>query len=352
MTSADAHSCGSAVRGLRPQRSPWPAALRPTAAPAVREAIPARTPARQRRRAAPARAPPPSGTEIAKLSAVPVGDSIGVVVGGASLLIAQPTAGDVVAFSAICSHQQCIVAPAQTEFHCPCHGSRYDAATRRRAPGAGTQAADAGARQRRRRLDRGKLTRPRSWTRRRWITWSTACRCTCSSCTSSSCSFPSSPSPCSSPPVGRPRGGGSASSPRWARSHCSGSVPLTTAAGEWLQARVGEAPLIQTHAALGVTLYPWVIALAVVAVAQWLWFRARGTAHGADGAGAAPGGRRGVHRGGAHRRDRVDRDGRADRRVGRTRRLGRFVQRRTAARLRTGCHADPRLSGRWISGVC
>lgn len=74
-------------------------------------------------------APPPSGTEIAKLSAVPVGDSIGVVVGGASLLIAQPTAGDVVAFSAICSHQQCIVAPAQTEFHCPCHGSRYDAAT-------------------------------------------------------------------------------------------------------------------------------------------------------------------------------------------------------------------------------
>lgn len=72
---------------------------------------------------------PPSGTEIAKLSAVAVGESIGVVVGGASLLIAQPTAGDVVAFSAICSHQQCIVAPAQTEFHCPCHGSRYDAAT-------------------------------------------------------------------------------------------------------------------------------------------------------------------------------------------------------------------------------
>jgi hypothetical protein len=52
-----------------------------------------------------------------------------------------------------------------------------------------------------------------------------------------------------------------------------GLVPLTTAAGEWLQARVGEAPLIQTHAALGATLYPWVIGLAVVAVLQWLWFR-------------------------------------------------------------------------------
>lgn len=52
-----------------------------------------------------------------------------------------------------------------------------------------------------------------------------------------------------------------------------GLVPLTTAAGEWLQLRIGEAPLIQTHAALGLTLYPWVIALTVVAVAQWAWFR-------------------------------------------------------------------------------
>ncbi|SDS60574.1 QcrA and Rieske domain-containing protein [Microterricola viridarii] len=73
--------------------------------------------------------PPASGTEIAKLSAVAVGDSISVTVAGATLLVAQPTAGDVVAFSAVCSHQQCIVAPAKTEFHCPCHGSRFDAAT-------------------------------------------------------------------------------------------------------------------------------------------------------------------------------------------------------------------------------
>ncbi|RZU64850.1 hypothetical protein EV379_1161 [Microterricola gilva] len=52
-----------------------------------------------------------------------------------------------------------------------------------------------------------------------------------------------------------------------------GLVPLTTLAGQWLQARVGEAPLIQAHAALGVTLYPWVIALTAVAVLQWLWYR-------------------------------------------------------------------------------
>lgn len=50
-------------------------------------------------------------------------------------------------------------------------------------------------------------------------------------------------------------------------------VPITTNAGEWLQARVGEAPLIAVHASLGLTLWPWVIALAVVAVLQWVWFR-------------------------------------------------------------------------------
>lgn len=50
-------------------------------------------------------------------------------------------------------------------------------------------------------------------------------------------------------------------------------VPITTNAGAWLQARVGDAPLIAVHASLGNTLLPWVIALAVVAVLQWAWFR-------------------------------------------------------------------------------
>ena len=44
-------------------------------------------------------------------------------------LVSQPTAGQVVAFSAICTHQGCVVAAAGNEFHCPCHGSIYDAAT-------------------------------------------------------------------------------------------------------------------------------------------------------------------------------------------------------------------------------
>lgn len=51
------------------------------------------------------------------------------------------------------------------------------------------------------------------------------------------------------------------------------AVPFTTAAGEWLQARVGATPLLERHASLGPLLLPWVIAVFVIAVALWLWYR-------------------------------------------------------------------------------
>jgi len=72
---------------------------------------------------------PAAGVDVAALADVPVGGSIDANVEGAPALVAQPTAGQVVAFSAICTHQQCVVAAAGTEFHCPCHGSMFDAAT-------------------------------------------------------------------------------------------------------------------------------------------------------------------------------------------------------------------------------
>lgn len=72
---------------------------------------------------------PPVGEDIAALADVPVGGSIDATIKGQPALVAQPTAGQVVAFSAICTHQQCVVAAAGAEFDCPCHGSRYDAAT-------------------------------------------------------------------------------------------------------------------------------------------------------------------------------------------------------------------------------
>jgi Rieske Fe-S protein len=70
-----------------------------------------------------------AGGEIASLSEVPVGGSVGLEIDGEPALLAQPSAGEVVAFSAICTHQQCVVAAAGDRFECPCHGSMFDAAT-------------------------------------------------------------------------------------------------------------------------------------------------------------------------------------------------------------------------------
>ena len=66
---------------------------------------------------------------IAKVADIPVGNAIAATLSGQPILVSQPSSGTVVAFSAICTHMGCTVAPAGTEFHCPCHGSIYDAAT-------------------------------------------------------------------------------------------------------------------------------------------------------------------------------------------------------------------------------
>jgi hypothetical protein len=44
-------------------------------------------------------------------------------------------------------------------------------------------------------------------------------------------------------------------------------VPVTTAAGEWLERRVERTALVRAHTELGDTMLPWVIGLAVVALA-------------------------------------------------------------------------------------
>jgi hypothetical protein len=52
------------------------------------------------------------------------------------------------------------------------------------------------------------------------------------------------------------------------------TVPITTNAGKWLQARVASTPLIRKHVALGKQMLPWMIGLFLVAVLIWVWERA------------------------------------------------------------------------------
>ena len=72
----------------------------------------------------------PSGAApILALADVPVGGAVAVDIEGAPSIVAQPEAGTVVAFTAICTHQGCKVTPADAKLDCPCHGSQFDAFT-------------------------------------------------------------------------------------------------------------------------------------------------------------------------------------------------------------------------------
>jgi len=62
------------------------------------------------------------------LADVPVGEAVVVDVDGARYVLAQPVAGEVVAFSASCTHAGTTVeAAGGLELRCPNHGSRFDA---------------------------------------------------------------------------------------------------------------------------------------------------------------------------------------------------------------------------------
>jgi cytochrome b6-f complex iron-sulfur subunit len=45
---------------------------------------------------------------------------------GKPLIVARPKADHVVAFSAICTHMGCQVAPSGKHLSCPCHGSQFN----------------------------------------------------------------------------------------------------------------------------------------------------------------------------------------------------------------------------------
>ena len=70
-----------------------------------------------------------AGPSLVTLDQVPVGGSVVVTGPSGKVVVAQPTAGQVVAFNAICTHQACTVAATGKQLQCPCHGSVFDAFT-------------------------------------------------------------------------------------------------------------------------------------------------------------------------------------------------------------------------------
>jgi thiosulfate dehydrogenase [quinone] large subunit len=75
----------------------------------------------------------PSGTAVGAASGVPVGGSASFTdpASGDPSLVIQQTAGDFVAFDAVCPHEGCTVAyqAATRIIACPCHGSEFNART-------------------------------------------------------------------------------------------------------------------------------------------------------------------------------------------------------------------------------
>lgn len=73
---------------------------------------------------------PTAAGSLTSVADVPVGGAVSAEdSSGKPVIVSQPTKGDLVAFSAICTHMGCTVAPQGDQLVCPCHGSTYDLAT-------------------------------------------------------------------------------------------------------------------------------------------------------------------------------------------------------------------------------
>jgi Rieske Fe-S protein len=71
-------------------------------------------------------APPGRPFRIGKLSEVNVGSAATGKANGRTVVIFRPENRKVVAYDATCTHAGCSVAPAGTNFECPCHGSTFN----------------------------------------------------------------------------------------------------------------------------------------------------------------------------------------------------------------------------------
>lgn len=63
---------------------------------------------------------------LAQVSDVPVGG--GIIIADPAVVITQPKDGEIKCFSAVCTHQGCLVGSVENnEIVCPCHGSTFSA---------------------------------------------------------------------------------------------------------------------------------------------------------------------------------------------------------------------------------
>ena len=66
----------------------------------------------------------PAAGALAATSQVP--DGGGKIIDGKNIVITQPQSGSFKAFTAICTHQGCIVSSVSNgTINCPCHGSKF-----------------------------------------------------------------------------------------------------------------------------------------------------------------------------------------------------------------------------------
>jgi nitrite reductase/ring-hydroxylating ferredoxin subunit len=71
-----------------------------------------------------------AGQVVTPLADVPVGGSVLAKAGDADVIVAQPEAGKVTAFSARCTHKGCLLGfKDAATLECPCHKATFDALT-------------------------------------------------------------------------------------------------------------------------------------------------------------------------------------------------------------------------------
>ena len=66
---------------------------------------------------------PDAGSELAATAEVPVGG--GLILQEKKIVITQPTEGTFKAFTAVCTHQSCVVSGVTETIDCSCHKSKF-----------------------------------------------------------------------------------------------------------------------------------------------------------------------------------------------------------------------------------